>query len=254
MSFIGSARVGWYLRSKLASGAHCALEHGGAAPVILDENITYHEVVQKLVKSSFYHAGQVCVSTQRIYVPLKHVDHFLDLMQHECRQLIVGDPMSPDTAVGPLISLSELMRVESWVNESITRGAGLICGGKRQDKTCFQPTVVFNPRRNDAISTEEIFGPVVAVYPYTSLSDAIALANETKYFFQASIFTQDLDNAFLAARKLFGKCILINDHSAFRVDWMPFGGHRMSGLGDSGIGYSMRDLSIDKLLVFNFKS
>lgn len=254
MSFIGSARVGWYLRGKLAAGAHCSLEHGGIAPVIIDDDVALEEVAPKLVKSSFYHAGQVCVSTQRIYVAEHCVDAFLESFRQQSSKLLVGNPREAETDVGPLISPSELLRVEKWVNESVNNGGKLVLGGKRVLKSCFEPTIIFNPRRDDQLSTEEIFGPVVAVYSYKTIEDAIERANETKYFFQASMFTQNIDRAFMAARTLFGKCILINDHSAFRVDWMPFGGHRLSGLGVSGIGYTMKELSVDKLLVFNFKS
>lgn len=254
MSFIGSAKVGWHLRSKLAPGTHCALEHGGIAPVIIDRNVDFKEIVSKLVKSSFYHAGQVCVSTQRIFVATESADEFLEEFKAATARLKVLDPKNKDSDVGPLIRPAELKRIETWVSESLDHGARLVIGGQQVHKTCYEPTIIFNPRPDDKISTEEIFGPVVAIYPYTHLADAIARANDTKYFFQAAIFTNDVDNAFFAARTLQGRCVLINDHSAFRVDWMPFGGHRYSGLGVSGIGYSMTDLSIDKLLIFNFKS
>lgn len=253
MSFIGSARVGWYLRSKLAAGAHCALEHGGVAPVILDKDISLHAIIPKLIRSSFYHAGQVCVSTQRIFVHEDSASLFLASFKTAAEQLVVGDPKEPNTDVGPLISPSELNRISQWVDDSIKNGGQLICGGQRIGKSCYAPTVVYNPRREDLLSTQEIFGPVVAVYSYKKLEEAIVRANDTKYFFQAAIFTNNLEHAFAAATKLYGRTVLINDHTAFRVDWMPFGGHRQSGLSVSGIGYSMKDLSIDKLLVFNFK-
>ncbi|HXW52579.1 MAG TPA: aldehyde dehydrogenase family protein [Myxococcota bacterium] len=252
LSFIGSARVGWYLRTKLAPGAHCALEHGGLAPVILDHDVDWQEIMPKLLRSSFYHAGQVCVKTQRIYVPEPCAQDFVSQFKQRTLNLRVGNPKDPDTDVGPIISQSELSRIEEWVNESIAHGAKLICGGKRILKTCYEPTIIFDPKLTDKISTEEIFGPVVAVYPYKKLSEAIELANDTKYFFQAAIFTKNIDHAFVAANKLYGRTVLINDHSAFRVDWMPFGGHRRSGLGVGGIGYAMKDLAIDKLLIFNF--
>lgn len=252
LSFIGSARVGWHLRSKLAAGAHCALEHGGVAPVIIDRDCDLKPIIPKLLKSSFYHAGQVCVSTQRIFVHEDVAWAFLTKFSEAAQLLHVGDPQQPDTDVGPLISKSELNRVDQWVQASVKNGARLISGGERVGKSCYNPTIVFNPKPECLLSTEEVFGPVVAVYSYKNIDEAIERANDTKYCFQAAIFTKNIDVAFLAATRLFGRTILINDHSAFRVDWMPFGGHRRSGLGVSGIGYSMKDLSIDKLLVFNF--
>lgn len=252
MAFIGSAAVGWYLRARLAQGAHCSLEHGGAAPVIIDRDYAYTNVIPQLLRSSFYHAGQVCVSTQRIFVHENDSDAFLNEFSEAAQKLVVGDPLDAKTDVGPLISVTEVNRIAHWVDASVKAGGKLVLGGQRLLKACYEPTVVFNPPANELLSTDEIFGPVVAVYSYKTLDEAIARANDTKYFFQASIFTNRVDNAFKAAVNLAGRTVLINDHSAFRVDWMPFGGHRLSGLGVSGIGYAMKDLCIDKLLVFNF--
>lgn len=252
MSFIGSASVGWFLRSRLAAGAHCSLEHGGIAPVILDRDIENLDVIPKLIRSAFYHAGQVCVSTQRIYVHEDDAEDFLGALSTMAKKLIVGDPQDPNTDVGPLISATEVNRVAQWVDNSVKSGGVLVTGGTRLLKSCYEPTIVYNPPPGELLSTEEIFGPVVAVYSYKTIQEAISRANDTKYCFQAAIFTNDVKNAFKAATLLQGRTILINDHTAFRVDWMPFGGHRQSGLGVSGIGYSMQDLTIDKLLVFNF--
>ncbi len=252
MSFIGSAAVGWFLRARLAPGAHCTLEHGGVAPVIIDQGYSSSTIMQALLRSCFYHAGQVCVSTQRIFVHEQDCEKILNDMKASAEKLVVGDPHDPNTDVGPLISATEVNRVASWVDASIKGGGQLMTGGKRVFKSCYEPTIIFNPHYSELLSTEEIFGPVVAVYSYQTIDEAITRANDTKYFFQASIFTNRLDNAFRAANNLQGRTVLINDHTAFRVDWMPFGGHRLSGLGVSGMGPAMRDLSIDKLLVFNF--
>lgn len=252
MSFIGSASVGWFLRARLAPGAHCALEHGGVAPVILDRDIDELDVISKLLKSSYYHAGQVCVSTQRIFVQEDGAQKFLDQFSASAAQLIIGDPHDEKTDVGPLISTTEVNRVANVVDNAVKNGGRLVLGGKRLLKSCYEPTIVFNPSPHDTLSTEEIFGPVVAVYSYKTMDEAIKRANDTKYAFSAAIFSKHYDHAFRAALNLQGRCVLINDHTAFRVDWMPFGGHRQSGLGLSGIGPSMHDLSIDKLLIHNF--
>lgn len=253
LTFIGSARVGWYLRSKLAPGAGCVLEHGGVAPVIIDATADIDDLIPLLVRGGFYHAGQVCVSVQRIYVHRDVADAFTSRFVDAVGALKTGDPLDPDTDVGPLIGRDELTRIDGWVQEAITAGAELLCGGKKRSATSYEPTVLREPPADARISTEEVFGPVVAIYAYDDLDDAIRRANALDVFFQASIFTRDLDTALYASRRLDGMAVMVNDHTAFRVDWMPFGGHRQSGIGIGGIGYTMRDMMIERLIVFRSK-
>lgn len=253
LTFIGSARVGWYLRSKLAPGAACALEHGGVAPVIVDATADIDEALPLLTRGAFYHAGQVCVSVQRIYVHRSIAGEFTEKFVAAVRALKTGDPQDADTDVGPLIAKREVERVDQWVNEAIEAGTKLLCGGARLSETTFEPTVLYDPPQDVRVSSKEIFGPVVALYPYEELDDAIERANAPDTDFQASIFTRDLDTALSASRRLKGMAVLVNDHSAFRVDWMPFGGHGMSGLGAGGIGYTMRDMTIERMVVFRSK-
>ncbi len=251
MSFIGSANVGWMLRSKLAPGATCALEHGGAAPVIVDETADLDRCVPLLARGGFYHAGQVCVSVQRVYVARSLARALAEKLVAAARVLKVGDPTQPDTDVGPLIDPSEVDRVHEWVGEARSSGAEVLCGGEKLGASCYAPTVLFNPSDEARISREEVFGPVVAVYTYDSMDEAIARANAPDLFFQASIFTQNLDTALSVSRRLHGMTVMVNDHTAFRVDWMPFGGHRQSGLGLGGIGHSMRDMTLERMVVFH---
>ena len=144
-SFIGSARVGWFLRSKLSPGTRCALEHGGAAPVILAEDTDIEEAISLLTKGGFYHAGQVCVSVQRIYAHESIAREVTDRLSQAAQSLKIGDPTAPETEVGPLIRPAEIDRVESWVNEAVENGAELVCGGKRVTDSCYACTVLFNP-------------------------------------------------------------------------------------------------------------
>ncbi|MEM7448877.1 MAG: aldehyde dehydrogenase family protein [Myxococcota bacterium] len=250
LSFIGSARVGWMLRSTLAPGAACALEHGGVAPAIVDATADLDDAVPRLVKGGFYHAGQVCVSVQRIYVHASIRDRFLEQFVAQARSLRVGDPQHAETDVGPLIRPREVDRVDSWVQEAIAGGGVLQCGGERLSETCYAPTVILNPADDAKVSSEEVFGPVVCVYDYEVFDDAIARANAPDTFFQASMFTTDLEQALRAHRRLKGMAVMVNDHTAFRVDWMPFAGHRTSGLGTGGIGHSMQDMSLERMVVF----
>lgn len=252
-SFIGSARVGWMLRSKLAPGARCALEHGGAAPVLVAEDADIDLMLPLISKGGFYHAGQVCVSVQRVYVHRSIARDVAERLALAAKALKVGDPTAPDTEVGPLIRPSEVERVGEWVREGVDQGAELLAGGEALSETCYAPTVLYDPPADARVSTEEIFGPVVCVYPYDDIDDAIARSNSLPYAFQTSVFTTDLDTALRASRRLDASAVMVNDHPAFRVDWMPFAGLRESGLGVGGIPYTMKDMQIRKLVVIRSK-
>ncbi len=249
-SFIGSAKVGWYLKSKLSPGTRCALEHGGAAPVIVEADADLSELLPSLTKGGFYHAGQVCVSVQRVFVHEAIVDEVTSGMTDLAKKLIVGDQMDEKTEVGPLILPREVDRVEEWVNEAIHSGATLLCGGKRISDTCYEPTILLNPPMDAKVSTLEIFGPVVCIYSYSDREKAIKIANSLDVHFQASVFTKNLDVAFDCVKKLNATAVMVNDHTAFRVDWMPFGGRDSSGIGMGGIQYSMHEMTREKLMVF----
>ena len=252
-SFIGSAKVGWFLRSKLSPGTRCALEHGGAAPVIVEKDANILEMLPALAKGGFYHAGQVCVSVQRVFVHESIFNKVAEGLSQLAAQLIVGDQMDPTTEVGPLILPREVDRVEQWVNEAVAEGAILLCGGKRISDTCYQPTVLVNPPIDAKVSTLEIFGPVVCVYSYTDRDKAIEMANSLDVHFQAAVFTENLDIALDCIKKLNATAVMVNDHTAFRVDWMPFGGRDASGIGMGGIQYSMHEMTREKLMVIKSK-
>jgi len=248
-SFIGSARVGWMLRSKLAPGARCALEHGGAAPAIVAPDADLDSAVPKLVKGGFYHAGQVCVSVQRIFAHRSIVQTLGARVAEQARRLKVGDPILPETDVGPLIRKQEVERVDAWVREAIDVGASLLCGGQAISASCYAPTVLLEPPAECKVSTQEVFGPVVCVYAYDELDDAIARANSLPVAFQAAVFTRDHATAMRAYERLDASAVMVNDHTAFRVDWMPFAGLRESGLGVGGIPHTFRDMQIEKMFV-----
>lgn len=248
-SFIGSSKVGWMLRSKLAPGTRCALEHGGVAPVILAEPYNDEKALQAIAKGGFYHAGQVCVSVQRVFVPAKTAKRFAKQLAALAKELKVGAPEEPDTEVGPLIRHDEVERVGNWVDEAVAAGAKLLCGGKKISESCYAPTVLFNPPENARVSTLEVFGPVVCVYAYENLDNAIARANSLPVAFQSAVFCDDINTATRVAKRLDASAVMINDHSAFRDDVMPFAGLRESGLGVGGIPYTFEDMQIDKLLV-----
>ena len=248
-SFIGSSKVGWYLKSKLSPGTRCALEHGGAAPVIVAEDADINERLPALLEGGFYHAGQVCVSVERVFVHENICNDVANQLAVMAGKLIVGNQMDEKTEIGPLILPREVDRVEEWVNEAVTAGAKLLCGGKRISDTCYEPTVLLNPPLNVRVSTLEIFGPVVCVYSYSSRDKAIEIANSLDVHFQASVFTKNIDVALDCVKKLNATAVMVNDHTAFRVDWMPFGGRDSSGIGMGGIQYSMHEMTREKLMV-----
>lgn len=248
-SFIGSGAVGWMLKSKLAPGTRCALEHGGVAPVIVDDSADLAAMLPALVKGGFYHSGQVCVSVQRIYAHKGHGEGLAQLIAMDAKKLITGNAIFDTTQCGPLISPGEVDRVESWVAEAVAGGARLLCGGERLGQTTYAPTVLFNPPRNAKVSQLEVFGPVVCVYETENIDAAIAEANSLPVAFQAAVFTKNLDVAMKCIREIDANAVMVNDHTAFRVDWMPFAGRRQSGYGIGGIGYTMHDMTQDKMAV-----
>ncbi len=252
-SFIGSSRVGWKLRSQLAPGTRCALEHGGAAPVIVEKDADLDAAIPLMAKGGFYHAGQVCVSVQRVFADKSIARDVAERLAGAAKELKIGDPTLPDTEVGPLIRPKEVDRVEEWVKEAVDAGAELLTGGKRISDTCYECTVLFDPPPDAKVSQLEIFGPVVCVYPVKDVDEGIRRANSLPLVFQAAVFTKDVDTAMRAYSRLDASAVMVNDHTAFRVDWMPFAGLRESGLAVGGIPYTMRDMQIEKLMVLKSK-
>jgi len=248
-SFIGSAAVGWKLRSQLAPGVRCALEHGGAAPVIVAADADLAQAVPALAKGGFYHAGQVCVSVQRVFAHRSIVAALAAELARHVRRLRVGDPLLAETEVGPLIRPKEVERVHAWVEEAVGQGAQLLCGGRALSATCYAPTVLLEPPPGCRVSTQEVFGPVVCVHGYDDLDEAIGRANALPWAFQAAVFTRDHGTAMHAYARLDASAVMLNDHTAFRVDWMPFAGLRQSGLGVGGIPYTFRDMQTEKMFV-----
>jgi acyl-CoA reductase-like NAD-dependent aldehyde dehydrogenase len=189
------------------------------------------------------------VSTQRVYVHADIEAEFIERFTARVCALRVGDPLRLETEVGPLIQPREADRVSSWVEEAVAGGGQAVVGGERRSETTLSPTVLLNPPREARVSREEVFGPVTCVYRYTDLDQAIAAANALPVAFQASVFAQDIDVALHAAERLDASAVMVNDHTAFRTDWMPFAGRRQSGYGVGGIPYSMREMTQEKMIV-----
>jgi acyl-CoA reductase-like NAD-dependent aldehyde dehydrogenase len=248
-SFIGSAKVGWMLRSKLSAGTRCALEHGGMAPTFVTKSADLDLSSKLLIRGGFYHAGQVCVSVQRVFIHKKIFDDFLDLFTKNLENFKIGDPLDKKTDIGPLIRPSEVERVHSWIKEAEKDGAKLLAGGQKISETSYDKTILLNPSDSSTISKNEVFGPVVCIYAYNDLDKTIEKANSTDVSFQASIFSNEIKEVLNFYDKINASAVFHNDHTAFRVDWMPFAGLKHSGYGVGGIKYTMEDMQIDKMLI-----
>jgi acyl-CoA reductase-like NAD-dependent aldehyde dehydrogenase len=249
LSFIGSASVGWRLHSKLAHGTRSALEHGGVAPAIVDRSAQLDRVIEPVVKGGYYHAGQVCVSTQRVFVHEDIFDEFVDRLVSRVVKLRTGDPISKETEVGPLINPREVDRIVDWTDQAVAAGARLAAGGKRLSETTLEPIVLLDPPNDAKVSKEEIFGPAICIYRYSNLDDAITRANALRVAFQACVFSSDLAVTLRACERLEASAVMVNDPTTFRTDWMPFAGLGEAGYAVGGIPYTMRDMTHEKMIV-----
>jgi acyl-CoA reductase-like NAD-dependent aldehyde dehydrogenase len=250
LSFIGSAAVGWMLRSKLAPGARCALEHGGVAPVIVSHDADLEMALPRLARGSFWHAGQACVGVQRVFCHSSVANAVADGIARLGERMVIGDPLLTTTDVGPLITHKEVDRVASWVDAAVGGGAKLVSGGHKLSSSCYANTVLLDPALDADVTRKEVFGPVVSVYSYDDLDAAIGLANDLPYAFQAAVFTRNIDTAMHCYRHLDGTAVMVNENTLFRVDWMPFGGARASGHGMGGMPHTMSDMQTEKLMVW----
>lgn len=252
-SFIGSAKVGWMLRSRLKPGVRCALEHGGVAPAIVSQHANLFMAANSIVKGGLYHAGQVCVSTQRVYIDQQIFDEFADLLTVHMAELKVGNANDKQTDVGPLIRPDEVERIHEWVQEAINMGATCPIGGhpinNNRQGNFYAPTLLINPPENATVSQQEIFGPVICLYTYKTFEDALAQANHPDFAFHASIYTDKVNEIYHAYDALETSALMVNDHTAFRDDAMPFTGLKQSGLGIGGIPYTIEEMQYEKMLV-----
>jgi len=166
----------------------------------------------------------------------------------------IGDPTLADTEIGPLIRHAETDRVDEWVQDAVTKGAELLSGGNRISDSCYQATVLFNPPNDAIISQNEVFGPVICVYEYDDIDQAIEQANSLDVAFQAAVFSKNIDTCMHAFKQLDAAAVMVNDHTAFRVDWMPFAGLKHSGHGVGGIPHTFKDMQIEKMMVIRSPS
>jgi acyl-CoA reductase-like NAD-dependent aldehyde dehydrogenase len=250
-SFIGSARVGWYLRSKLPPGTRCALEHGGVAPAFVDETADLTSAIATLVKGGYYHAGQVCVSTQRIFIAKSIYGDFVERFCAAVRGLQVGDATNINTQIGPLIRQNEVTRVKQWISESVAMGGRLLIGGEVLSGQFCAPAVIANAPRDAIINQNEVFGPVCSLMAYEDLRQEINKINSEAYSFHSAIFSDSNETIQQCYKHLDTGCLMVNEHTAFRHDAMTFAGLKQSGLGAGGMPKSIHHMQVEKLLINN---
>ena len=246
ITFTGSARAGWAIRAK-AGTKRVALELGGNAGVIVAADADLGWAAARCAIGGFTYAGQSCISTQRIYVHESVYQPFLDLFLPKVRALKVGDVLDDQVEVGPLISLDAAERVERWMEEAVTAGAQVVTGGKRTG-AYFEPTVLTHTSPDMKVNCEEVFAPLVTVTPFRKIEEAIAAVNDSPYGLQAGVFTRDLQTMFGAWAELDVGGVNGNDIPGYRVDRLPYGGAKASGLGREGVRYAIQEMTELRLL------
>ncbi len=246
ITFTGSVAIGTQIRAA-AGLKKVTLELGNNSAVIVEPDADLATAVARTTQGSFANSGQVCISVQRVYAHESVYDTFLEQLKASTEKLKVGHPFEESTDVSSLIDEPAAVRVKGWIDEAVAAGARLVTGGDRKRAT-ITPAILTGVAPQARISCQEVFGPVVAIYRYSKLDDAIAQVNNTPYGLQAGIFTSDLVRAFQAARKLRFGGVLINDIPMFRADHMPYGGMKQSGLGREGPRYAMEEMTETKII------
>jgi len=247
LSFTGSPEVGWDLKAK-AGKKKVVLELGGNAAVIIDQDADLDDAVNRVLFGAFYQSGQSCIGVQRILVHENIYEEFRGRLVAGTKALITGDPRNENTFVGPMIDQEEARRLEAWISEATVKGARLLCGGNR-DGAMLEPTLLEGVRRDTKLNVEEAFGPVAFLAPFGSFEEALEIVNDSKFGLQAGIFTRDIFKVLDAWDRLEVGGIVINDVPSYRVDNMPYGGVKDSGLGREGVRFAMEDMSEIRNLV-----
>lgn len=248
ITFTGSVEVGREIRAS-AGLRRVTLELGGNSPVIIEPDADLPLAVERLVQGSFANSGQLCISTQRVFVHESIADEFLEAFRAATERLVIGHPEDERTDISCLITEAEARRVEAWIGDAVSLGARVVTGGTRRGATVV-PTILTDVPVEAKMSCAEMFGPVVGVNRYSETADAIRLANATPYGLQSGVFTRDLARAFDIARKLECGGVIVNDVPLFRADHMPYGGAKDSGLGREGPSHAIREMTEEKIVVW----
>jgi len=248
LTFTGSPDVGWGIRAR-APRKRVGLELGNNAPIVIEPDGDWKTAAAKIRVAGFSHAGQSCISTQRILVHESIATNFLDELVRQVSTLVVGDPLDENTDVSSLISTSERDRVHSWIDEAVAEGARVVLGGEITPEGLLRPTIVVDARPSMKICAKEVFGPVVAVSTYSDVAEALRIANDSDFGLQAAIFTSNIGTALNAVRTLDFGGVVVNDVPTFRADQQPYGGLRDSGNTREGPAYSVREMTEIRMVI-----
>ncbi|MBU0668658.1 MAG: aldehyde dehydrogenase family protein [Alphaproteobacteria bacterium] len=247
LSFTGSGEVGWELKAR-AGKKKVVLELGGNAAVVIDEDADLEDAVDRVITGAFYQSGQSCISVQRILIHAKVYDAFRGLLVARAKKLVAGDPKDRDTFIGPMIDDGEAERLKSWIDEAVAGGADLLCGGGREGRM-LEATLLENVDKAARVVNEEAFGPVAVLMKFDDFDAALKEVNRSEFGLQAGIFTRDLFKVLDAWDRVECGGICINEVPSFRVDSMPYGGVKNSGLGREGVRFAMEDMTEIRSLV-----
>jgi glyceraldehyde-3-phosphate dehydrogenase (NADP+) len=250
LTFTGSSPVGWAMKAR-AGRKRVILELGGNAGVIVNGDADVAFAAKRVAVGGFAFAGQSCIAVQRVYVHDSVFDTFAAELVRLVEALKVGDPLDPSTDVGPMIEEDEAARVDAWVKEAVAAGAKVLTGGRRLAGAMYAPTVMANVPSDAKVCTEEVFAPLVGLWRFSRFEDAIAEVNRSRFGLQAGVFTRDLEGTFLAYDRLEVGGVIINDVPTWRIDHMPYGGVKDSGLGREGPRYTIEEMTEPKLMVIN---
>ena len=251
ISFTGSVPVGWDIKRR-AGKKKVVLELGGNAGVIVHSDADLQYAADRCITGGFAYAGQTCISVQRILVEQSVYGKFTELLVQGVEKLRLGDPLDENVDVGPVIRQSDVARTVSWIEEAVQSGARLLCGGKAQG-SIVEPTVLTGTRPEMKVNCQEVFGPVVTVEPYNGFDEALRRVNDSPFGLQAGLFTRDTKLVFQAFEELEVGGLIAGDIPSFRVDHMPYGGIKDSGVGREGLRYAIEDMTEMKLLVMNVR-
>ena len=252
LSFTGSPAVGWKLKAK-AGKKKVVLELGGNAAVIVDHDADLKDALERVIFGAFYQSGQSCIGVQRILIHRAVYTQFREMLVARTKTLVAGDPKDRSTFIGPMISEGEAKRLDGWIREAVAAGAKLLCGGKR-DGAMLEATLLEGVDRTTKLNVEEAFGPVAFLIPFGTFGEALDIVNDSKFGLQAGVFTRDLFQVLDAWDRLEVGGVIVNDVPSYRVDNMPYGGVKESGLGREGVRFAMEDMTEIRNLVIRRRS
>ncbi len=249
LSFTGSPDVGWDMKAR-AGKKKVVLELGGNAGVVVDDDSDVEFAAQRVRVGAFSYAGQVCISVQRVFVHEAVYEQFKNRLIEETGKIVVGDPLDRSTDLGPMIDDKAAKRSEGWINDAVNAGARVLTGGKAEGRF-MQPTIIENAPPESFVCSREAFAPLVTLFPVKSFTEGIDSVNDSVYGLQAGVFTNNLEKAFYAFENVEAGGVILNDIPTYRIDHMPYGGVKDSGLSREGVRYTIEDMTEMRLLVVN---